>query len=286
MPVYAGALSRFNYILEAYLAAPLGEEPAFKTIVADDFDPAIDPALIKIRGCGTRDLVALKRGLLKPDLKVAFAVPSEDIMNFLHHVVDCYSMSISVLDEGPDELVEILYKGARIDKATVSCSLEDVLRAECDLMAVDVDSASTKIADATYTPLSGAVSWADVAVSKGAADGSNLAAFEVVTDFKFTIANNLKRIGVLRATTPTRAKYIEPRQRDLYGELTCTFENKDQYYAAAEGAFSLKFDLSAGKYFLFKNCQWDKVSSPRRPDDIIALKLGFTAESFTDSEAT
>ena len=286
MPVYAGALSRFNYIVEDYLAEPLGETPAFKTIVADDFDPSIDPALIKVRGCGTRDLVALKRGLLKPDLKVAFPVPSEDIMNFLHHVVDCYSMSISVLDEGADDLVELLYKAARIDKATVSCSLEDVLRAECDLMAVDVDSASTKVVGATYTPLSGAVSWADVAVSKGSADGTGLAAFEVVTDFKFTIANNLKRIGVLRATTPTRAKYLEPRQRDLYGELTCTFENKDQYYAAAEGGFSLKFDLSAGKYFLFKNCQWEKVSSPRRPDDIIALKLGFTAESFTDSEAT
>lgn len=286
MPVYAGALSRFNYILEDYLAAPLGVNPVFKTITAEDFDPGIDPALVKIRGCGSRDLVALKRGLLKPDLKVAFPVPSEDIMNFLHHVVDCYSMTISVLDEGADEIIELLYKGARIDKATVSCSLEDVLKTECDLMAVDVNSASETVAGATYNPLAGAVSWADVAVQKGNADGSNLAPFEVVTDFKFTIANNLKRIGVLRSTTPTRAKYIEPRQRDLYGELMCTFENKDQYYAAAEGGFSLKFDLSAGKYFLFKNCQWDKVSSPRRPDDIIALKLGFTAQSFTDSEVS
>lgn len=284
MPVYAGALSRFSYIVEDYLAAPLGENPAFKTIMADDFDPGIDPALIKVRGCGTRDLVGLKRGLLKPNVKVAFPVPAEDIMNFLHHVVDCYAMTISVLDEGADELVELIYKGARIDKATVSCGLDDVLRAECDLMAVDVDSASSKIAGATYTPLSGTVSWADVTVQKGNADGTGLTPFEVVTDFKFTIANNLKRIGVLRASNPTRAKYIEPRQRDLFGELTCTFENKDQYYAAADGAFSLKFDLSAGKYFLFKNCQWEKVSSPRRPDDIIALKLGFTAQTFTDSE--
>jgi len=229
--------------------------------------------------------VAIKRGLLKADLKVAYPVPSDNIMDFLHHVVDCFALSISVLDEGPTELVDVRYVSALIDKATVSCSLEDVLRAECDLMAQDVNGYSEKPTDATYNLLSGAVSWADVKVLKGDADGSNLQAFDMVTDFKFTIANNLKRIGVLRATNPTKPKYIAPRQRDLSGELTCTFENKDQYYAAADGAFSLKFDLSAGKFFLFKNCQWEKVSTPRRPDDIISMKLGFTAQTFSDSEA-
>jgi hypothetical protein len=284
MPVYPGALSRFNYILEPYLGAPLPANPQFKTIIAEDIDPSIDTALIKVRGCGSVDLQAIKRGLLKADLKVAYPLPSDDIMGFLHHVVDGFAMTVSVLDEGPDELVDLLYSGCRIDKATVSCSIEDVLRVEYDLMAQDVTGASAKPVGATYDLLSGAVSWADVSVLKGNADGTGLQPFEVVTDWKFTIANNLKRIGVLRAQNPTKAKYIVSRQRDLYGELTCTFENKDQYYAAAEGTFSLKFDLSAGKYFLFKNCQWEKVNSPRRPDDIVSLKLGFTAQTFTDSE--
>jgi hypothetical protein len=284
MPVYPGALSAFNYIVEAYLGAPLPENPQFKTLTADNIDPGIDPALIKVRGCGSRDLIALKRGLLKADLKVSYPLPSDSIMDFLHHVVDGFAMTVSVLDEGPDELVDLLYTGARIDKATVSCSLEDVLRADCELMAQDVTGASVKPAGASYSLLSGAVSWADVQVQKGNADGTGLQPFEVVTDWKFTIANNLKRVGVLRAQNPTKAKYIVPRQRDLYGELTCTFENKDQYYAAAEGGFSLRFDLSAGKYFLFKNCQWDKVNSIRRPDDIVSLKLGFTAQTFSDSE--
>jgi hypothetical protein len=286
MPVYAGATSKFNYILESYLGAPLPQNPVFKTLTADDIEPAIDPALVKIRGCGTRDLVALKRGLLKADLKVAYPLPSDDIMNFVHHVVDCFALTISVLDEGPDELVDLLYTGSRIDKATISCSMEDVLRAECDLMSQDATGASAKPAGATYNLLSGAVSWEDVAVLKGNADGSNLTPFEVTTDWKFTIANNLKRVGVIRAANPTKPKYIIPRHRDLSGELTCTFENKDQYYAAADGSFSLKFDLSAGKYFLFKNCQWANVSSVRRPEDIVSMKLGFTAESFTDSEVT
>ncbi len=286
MPVYAGATSKFNYILEDYLGAPLPPNPIFKTLTADDIEPAIDPSLVKIRGCGTRDLVALKRGLLKADLKVAYPLPSDDIMNFVHHVVDCFALTVSVLDEGQDELVDLLYTGSRIDKATISCSMEDVLRAECDLMSQDVTGASAKPAGATYDLLSGAVSWEDIAVLKGNADGSNLSPFEVTTDWKFTIANNLKRVGVIRASNPTKPKYIVPRHRDLSGELTCTFENKDQYYAAADGSFSLKFDLSAGKYFLFKNCQWANVSSVRRPEDIIAMKLGFTAESFTDSEVT
>jgi hypothetical protein len=285
MPVYPGALSTFNYLVEDYFGQGLPASPVFKRIMPEDFDPAIEPSLVKIRGCGSRDLVAIKRGLLKADLKVAYSVPSDDIMNFLHHVVDCFALSISVLDEGPSELVDLRYVSAVIDRATVSCSIEDVLKAECDLMAQDVNGFSAKPEGATYNLLGGTISWADVKVQKGAADGSGLVDFEVVTDFKFTIANNLKRIGVLRTTNPTRPKYITPRQRDLTGELTCTFENKDQYYAAADGAFSLKFDLSAGKYFLFKNCQWEKVSSPRKPDDIISLKLGFTAQSFSDSEA-
>lgn len=285
MPYYPGALSTFNYLVESYFGQGLPATPAFTRIIADDIDPGVDPALVKIRGCGTRDLVAIKRGLLKADLKVAYPVPSDNIMNFLHHVVDCFSLSISVLDEGPTELVDVRYVSALIDKATVSCSLEDVLRAECDLMAQDVNGYSEKPTGATYNLLGGAVSWADIKIQKGNADGTGLVDFDFITDFKFTIANNLKRIGVLRTTNPTKAKYIAPRQRDLSGELTCTFENKDQYYAAADGAFSLKFDLSAGKYFIFKNCQWEKVSTPRRPDDIISMKLGFTAQTFSDSEA-
>lgn len=283
--MYPGALSRFSYILEDYLGAPLHANPAFKSIITDSFDPGIDSALIKKHGCGSRDLVAIKRGLLKPDLKVSFAVPADDIMSFIHHVVDGYAMTISVLDEGPDELIELLYSGARIDQATISCSIEDVLKADCDLMAQDVNSASAKIAGANYTDIGGEVSWADITVQKGNADGSGLQPFEVVTDWKFIIANNLKRIAVQRAANPTRAKYIEPTVRDLSGELTCTFETKDQYYAAAEGAFSLEFNLSAGKYFLFKNCNWEKVSSPRSPNDIISVKLGWTAQTFSDSEA-
>ena len=284
MPVYPGTLSKFNYILEDYLGAPLPTNPAFKTLTTDNVEPSIDTALIKRHGCGTRDLTALKRGMLKADLKIAYPLPSDDIMNFVHHVVDCFAFTCTVLDEGPDELIDVLYTGSRIDKATISCSIEDILRAECDLMAQDVTGASTKPEGATYEELAGAVSWADVAVLKGDADGSNLAPFEISTDWKFTIANNLKRVGVIRAENPTKPKYLVPMQRDLYGELTCTFENKDQYYAAADGAFSLKFDLSAGKFFLFKNCQWANVSSVRRPEDLVSLKLAFTAETFTDSE--
>ena len=137
-PLYPGSGSKFNYILEDYLGAPLPANPAFKTFIADDIEPDIDTALVKIRGCGTRDLVSLKRGLLKAGLKVAYPLPSDDIMNFMHHVVDCFAFTISVLDEGADELVDLLYSGSVIDKAVVSCSLEDVMRAECDLISQDV----------------------------------------------------------------------------------------------------------------------------------------------------
>lgn len=285
MPAYPGVESKLNYLVEAYLGAPMPENPAFKTLTADDIEPLIDTALAKVRGCGTRDLVALKRGLLKADLKVAFPLPSDDIMNFVHHVVDCFALTCTVTDEEPDAIVDVLYTGCRIDKATISCAIEDVIRAQCDLVAQNVTSDDAKPAGATYDLLSGAVAWSDCAVSKGNADGTGLVPFEIATDWKFTIANNLKRVGVIRAENPTKPKYIVPRHRDLGGELVCTFENKDQYYDAASGAFSLKFDLSAGKYFLFKNCQWSNVGSVHKPEDLVSVKLAFTAMEMTDSEA-
>jgi hypothetical protein len=187
-------------------------------------------------------------------------------------------------DEAGTDIVDVLYSGSRIDKAILSCSIDDVLRAECNLMSQDVNAAAALIDGATWSELGGAVAFSDTALLKGGADGSNLAPFEVVTDWKFTIANNLKRVGVIRVSDPTILKYLVPRHRELSGELTCTFENKDQYYEAAAGAFSLKFDLSAGKFFTFKDCQWEKVNSVHKPEDLVSLKLAFTAESITDSE--
>ena len=290
---FAGVQSKFHYIVEDYLGAPLPtpEPPATFTmygLTPDDIEPSFDTALIKVRGCGSRDLTALKRGLLKADLKVVYAVPSDDIMSFLHHVVDCFALTCEVTDsdEAGTSIVDVLYTGSRIDKATVSCSLEDVLRAECDLIAQDVNASDALIAGAAWSELAGAVAFSDTLVSKGAADGSNPVPFEVVTDWKFTIANNLKRVGVIRVTDPTILKYLVPRHRELSGELTCTFENKDQYYEAAAGTFGLKFDLSAGKFFTFKNCQWSNVGSVRRPEDLVSLKLAFTAESMVDSEVS
>lgn len=77
MTIYCGAQSTINYLVDDYLGAPLPVNPAFKTLTADDIEPSIDPSLVKIRGCGTRDLIALKRGLLKADLKVSYPLPSD-----------------------------------------------------------------------------------------------------------------------------------------------------------------------------------------------------------------
>jgi len=284
MPAYPGAQSKFNYRVESYFGEPLPTNPTFTQLTCDNIEPLIDTALIKVRGCGSRDLIAVKRGIVKPEIKISLPLPADDIMSFIYNVVSNFALTCHILDEGPDELVNILYSGVRIDKATISCAIEDVLRADAELIAQDVTSASTKPAGATYNEVGGAVRWEDITVQKGNADGSNLTEFNVCTDFKFSIANNLKSIGVIRSTTPTKPKYIIPKQRDLTGELNCIFENKDQYYEAASGGFSLKFNLSAGKFVLFKDCQWENVGSVRRPEDIVSLKLAFTAQSISTSE--
>ena len=252
--------------------------PSMTGIKAENVEPALNPNLIKVRGIGSRDLQAIRKGLRHVSLKLAYPLPSDAPINFLQHTQTLDSLSIEVFYEKASGIIDLLHKGCRIDKATVECGIEDVLKATVELLGQNVVVGTAKIAGATYADYAGAVPFYESFVQRGAGDGSGLTAVERVTDWKFTIENNLKQVPVIRSTNGEVLKYLPVRHRSLSGELVFEFESKQEYDDMInDSEFSLKFGLGGANTALFKYCKWENVSTPTRIEDLVSLKATFVA---------
>jgi len=258
--------------------------PSMLGLKAENVSPSVNPGLIRLRGIGSRDLQALKKGLLQASLSITYPLPGDSPINFLQHVQTLNSLTIEVVYEKTDSTVDLCFTGCRMDKASVECHIEDVVKATVDVLGRKVETATSRISGATYADYSGAVAYYESFVKKGNADGSNLQLVDRVTDWKFTVENNLKRIPVIRQTDGHLLKYLTARHRNLYGELTFEFESKEEYDEVInDSEFSLQFGLGGTNTALFKHCKWDNVSTPTRIEDLVALKASFVARDLTIS---
>jgi hypothetical protein len=258
-----------------------GETPANPSMLgikAEDVDPSLNPSLIKVRGIGSRDLQAIKKGLRDIALKVAYPLPSDAPINFLQYATTLNSLSIEVFYEKASGIIDFLHKGCRIDKATVECGIEEVVKATVELIGQNIIVGTSKITGATYADYSGAVPYHESYVQRGAGDGSGLTTIERATDWKFSIENNLKRVPVIRSTSGELLKYLAARHRNLTGELVFEFESKQEYDDIInDSEFSLKFGLGGTNSALFKYCKWENASTPTRIEDLVSLKASFVA---------
>ena len=269
--------AKIYYVEETnYGETPLN--PAMVGVKAETVEPTLNPGLIKVRGIGSRDLQTIRRGLRQISLRVAYPLPSDAPINFLQHIQTLNSLSIEVIYEKTDSIIDLLFKGCRFNKATVECHIEDVVKADIEILGQDINIGISKISGATYSEHSGAVPFYESFVKKGDADGSNLTAVDRITDWKFTIENNLKRVPVIRETNGYLLKYLSARHRNLYGELTFEFESKQEYDEVINDIeFSLQFGLGGSSTALFKYCKWENVSTPTQIEDLVALKASFVA---------
>jgi hypothetical protein len=284
MSVYGAHEAKLYYVQESTYGVTPTNPSMLGLATADNVEPTIDPGLLKIRGIGSRDVQTLRRGLRHIDLKVSYALPSEAPISFLQYVTTLNSTSIEVFYEKASGIIDLLHKGCRVDKVTVECSVEDVVKATADLIGQDLAIGTAKITGANYADYLGAVTFSDSYVQRGAGDGSGLAAVERVTDWKFTIENNLKRVPVIRSTSGYLLKYLQERHRTLSGELTFEFESKQEYDDVVnDSEFSLKFGLGGSNSALFKYCKWEKVGSPTKVEDLVSLKAPFVARDVTIS---
>jgi len=278
MSVYGAQEAKIYYVQESTYGVTPTNPSMLGLATAENVEPALDPGLIKVRGVGSRDPRVLRSGLRQVELKVAYALPSDAPINFLQHAQALNSLSVEVFYEKTSGVIDLLHKGCRMDKVTVECAIEDVVKASAELIGQDLAVGTAKITGATYADYTGAVPYHESYVQRGAGDGSGLAAVERVTDWKFTVENNLKRVPVIRSTSGYLLKYLQERHRALTGELTLEFESKQEYDDVVnDSEFSLKFGLGGANSALFKNCKWEKVGSPTKVEDLVSLKAPFVA---------
>lgn len=269
---YGGHEAKLYYVEESNY----GETPASPDMLGPgsviDVEPALNPSNIKVRGIGSRDVQFIKKGLRQVNLKIQYNPYG---MGFLSYVTTLDSLSVEVFYEKSAGIISLLHKGCRIDKVTVECSVEDLLKVTAELIGQNLAVGTSKIGG-SYTPHEAAVLWYESHVKKGAGT------LERVTDFKFDIANNLKRIPVIRSTNGDILKYLPVRHRNLTGELTFEFESKDEFDdVISDNDFTLEFGLGGSHKATFTNCKWDQVGTPTRIEDLVALKAPFVAKGVT-----
>ena len=260
----------------AYIGeATYGETPEtpdmIQVITAENVEPALDPGLMKVRGIGSRDLQYIRKGLRHVDVKFSYALQNILLLNFVQTLG---SMSLEVWYEKTGGIISLNHKGCRMEIATVHCSIEDFVKADVELIGQDLVVGTAKIGN-TYTPWSeNPVAFYESYVKKQAAT------LERVTDWKFAIKNNLKRVPVIRATNGHLLKYLQPRHRTITGEITFEFEAKEEFDDVInDTAFTLEIGLGGSNKATFTDCKWEKVNAPTKIEDLVALKAPFVAKT-------
>jgi hypothetical protein len=279
--IYGAHETRFYYVEESQYGVTPTNPTMNGILPAENVEPAINPSNIKVRGIGSIDLQAIKKGLRVPSVKIAYALPSDSPIGFLQWAKVEPDKSLSVqmiyykgIFASATDIISLLHKGCKFQRVTVECSVEGVVKASAELLGQDLEVGTSKITGATYGDHTGAVPFYESYVKKGGT------AIDRVTDWKFTIENNLKPVPVIKSDEGYVLKYLPHRHRNLTGELTFEFESKEEFEDVInDDQFSLEFGLGGTNKAVLSNCKWENVSTPTRIEELIALKAQFVANT-------
>jgi hypothetical protein len=281
---YSSHESRVYYVEEtAYGQTPTN--PSMLSVPAESIEPAVNPSNIKLRGVGSIDLQTIKKGLRALSLKIGYPLPSDAPINFLQYAKAELDKSLSAqvlyykgVFASATDIISLLYTGCKFQRATVECSIEDVVKASVELLAQDLATGTDKITGAVYADHVGAVPFYESYIKK---DTTTL---ERVTDWKWIIENNLKQVPVIRTPNGNVLKYLPYRHRSLMGELVFEFESKEEFDDVINDTeFTLEFGLGGSSKAVFSNCKWENAASPTRIEELVSLKAAFVAKAVTIS---
>jgi hypothetical protein len=279
---YSAHESRIYYVEEsAYGQTPTN--PAMLSVPAESLEPAVTPNNLKLRGIGNADLQAVKKGLREPSLKITYPLPSDAPINLLQYVRADLDKSLTLqllyykgTFASATNVISLLYTGCRFQRATVECSIEDVVKATAEILAQDAATGTAKITGATYADQVGAVPFYESYIKKGTT------ALERVTDWKFTVENHLKQVPVIRAPSGNILKYLPYRQRDLTGEVVFEFESKEEFDDTLNDTeFTLELGLGGNSKAVLGGCKWENLAAPTRIEELVSVKGEFVAKTLT-----
>ena len=276
---YHSDQEKFYYVTEGSFGV-VPASPAMLGHSCNNLEPDINPNNIRVPGIGSIDVVSLKRGLRQPLLKIKYPIPSDAPANFLQYVKQELNVSLSLQvlyykDQFAfaTDIISLLYKGARFNKATLTCDIDGLLECEAEFPAQDIEATTAKITGASYSDYAGAVTGSESYVKIG---GTTC---ERVTSWKLQIDNSCKAVPVIRSVNGHLAKYLTWGKRLLTGELNFEFESKqeaDDVLADTEQS-SLEFGLGSVNKVSVEHTKWDDFSLSGKSEDLIYAKVPFTA---------
>lgn len=277
---YSAHESRIYYVEEtAFGQTPTN--PSMLSVPAETLEPTVNPNNIKLRGIGSVDLQAIKKGLRASSLKIVYPLPSDAPINLLQYARTELGKSLSIqllyykgVFASATDVISLLFAGCKFQRVTVDCSIENVVKATAEVLAQDVTTGTAKITGATYAEHSGAVPFYESYVKK------NTTTLERATDWKLTLENNLKQVPVIRTPNGNVLKYLPHRHRDLTGEVVFEFESKEEFDDIVNDAeFTLEFGLGGSNKATLSECKWENIASPTRIEELVSLKAAFVAKT-------
>lgn len=130
---YHSDQEKFFYVTEGTFGV-VPTNPAMLGHSCSLVEPDINPNNIRVAGTGSVDVVALKRGLRQSVLRVKYPLPSDAPINLLQYVKQELNVSLSLqvlyykdLFVSATDIISLLYKGARFNKAVLSCDIDGIL---------------------------------------------------------------------------------------------------------------------------------------------------------------
>lgn len=275
---------RIYYIDETVKGTTPGT-PAMLGIPHESLDPGMDVGNLLLRAGGNYDVVAIKKGTRNPTIKVTYPLPSAAPISLLQYAKRDLDKTLSVqvlyykgqfVDA--TDIISLLYTYMRVSKASVSCDIDDVVKATLELVGQNMATGTAKIADATYTDYSGAVAFNESSVTIGGSTNNE------VVGWKFDILNNPKLVPVIRSANGYLPKYVPFGKRQLSGEIKFEFETKTQMDALlADTSQTIVFGLGGtpATAATFTGCKWSNIHHEKWLDDLVAVTASFDATGLT-----
>jgi hypothetical protein len=254
--------------------------PTLLSVPHESLNPGFDPGNLLLRSGGNYDLLAIKKGVRQPTLKFSYIVPSAapiDLLQYARMELD-KSLSIQVLYykgilASATDILSLLYTYMRIGKASISCQLDDVLKANLEMIGQNVTTDTAKLTGASYIDYSGAVAFNETDVTIGGSVNDR------VVGWKMDIYNKPRQVAVIRSTNGNLAKYVPFGNRELSGEVQFEFESKAEMDAAlADTEFDIRFKLGGTAYAQMGAAKWSNISSEKWLDDLISVRAKYDAK--------
>lgn len=276
---YSVDQERIYYVIET-TKGTTPTNPAMLGIPHESVNPGFSPGNLLLRSGGSYDLFAIKKSVRVPSLKVSYIVPSAapiDLLQYAKTDLD-KTLSVQVLYHkgsfaSATDILSLLYNYMRIGKASVGCEIDDVLKANLEMVGQNITTGTAKLTGATYTDYAGAVAFNETDVTIGGT------ANDRVVGWKFDVNNNPKQVPVIRSTNGHLAKYIPFGNRQLSGEVRFEFESKAEMdNALADTEFNIRFGLGGTAYAQMDAAKWSNITSEKWLDDLIAVRAQFDAK--------